>query len=149
MTTWSGFEIQASARVCCILAVFFSLTCPILSQQNTAIILGTITDPSGAAVMAHITVTDELTGFTRSTVSAADGSFLIPLLPLSAQYKMTAEAPGFKSFTQSGIALQLNQSATDPDTVAWVLAMMLSYGRGIDLAQTAANEPRWIDDADA
>ncbi|MCI0628258.1 MAG: Plug and carboxypeptidase regulatory-like domain-containing protein [Acidobacteria bacterium] len=36
---------------------------------------------------------------------------MIPLLPISSKYKLTIEAPGFKSITRTGIALQLNQNA--------------------------------------
>lgn len=81
------------------------------AQVNTGTILGNVTDPSGAVVAnAKITATNEDTGFTRATESLADGSYLIPLLPIGPKYKVEAETPGFKSFSRTGIELQLNQN---------------------------------------
>jgi Carboxypeptidase regulatory-like domain len=61
-----------------VLSLVFPLT--LLAQVNTGTILGNVTDPSGAVVAnAKITATNEDTGFTRSTGSLADGSYLIPL----------------------------------------------------------------------
>ncbi len=81
------------------------------AQVNTGTILGTVTDPSGAVVAnAKIAATNEDTGFVRSTVSSADGSYLIPLLPTGPKYKVEAQASGFKSFSLVGVELQLNQN---------------------------------------
>ena len=82
------------------------------AQQNTATILGTVVDPSGATIAgAKVTATDELTGFKRSVESEASGAYLIPLMPIGANYRLTVEATGFKMFVRSGVALQLNQNA--------------------------------------
>ena len=70
-----------------------------LAQQNTATILGTLTDPSGAAIPGiKVTATDELTNYARSVQSASDGSYLIPLLPISSKYRLTIEAPGIQVY---------------------------------------------------
>jgi hypothetical protein len=42
--------------------------------------------------------------------------------------------------------MTLGNAPVDPDMIAWVLEMMLSYGRGIDRSQVAANEPYWVVD---
>src|SRR6476469_9943081 len=82
------------------------------AQVNTATILGTVADPSGAAVAsATVTAVNEATGYSRSVVTAKDGSYLIPLLPIGERYRVTIEAQGFRSFVHSGIALQINQNA--------------------------------------
>ena len=52
---------------------------PLCGQVNTATILGTVTDPTGAHVAkARVTVLNEATGFTRGTETDADGSYLLP-----------------------------------------------------------------------
>ncbi len=84
---------------------------PLLAQQNAANILGTVTDPSGAAIAGvKLTALEEATGFSRAAQSDADGSFVLPLLPIG-RYRLTAEATGFKTFIRTGIELQLNQNA--------------------------------------
>src|SRR4051812_43659702 len=96
-------------RLCCLAVACFSIC---VGQQNTATILGTVTDPSGSAITkAKVTALDELTGLTRSVETDAAGSYLLPLLPVAGRYQLTAEAPGFKSSTQRDIQLQLNQNA--------------------------------------
>ncbi len=92
-----------------VLSLVFSPT--LFAQVNTGTILGTVSDPSGAAIPnAKITATNEDTAFARSTQSLADGSYLIPLLPTGPKYQVVVEAPGFKSFSRTGIELQLNQN---------------------------------------
>jgi hypothetical protein len=93
--------------------VLLGLAFPLLvsAQVNTGTILGNVADPSGAVVAnAKITATNEDTGFVRSAESLADGSYLIPLLPIGPRYKVDAQAAGFKSFSRTGIELQLNQN---------------------------------------
>ncbi|WP_080507693.1 TonB-dependent receptor [Bryobacter aggregatus] len=80
-------------------------------QQNAATIVGSVSDASGAAIAgAKLTALDEATGFARSAESDANGSFVIPLIPIGT-YRINAEAPGFKVFSRKGVELQLNQSA--------------------------------------
>lgn len=87
----------------------------IWAQQNTATILGTVTDPSGASLPgAKVTATSEQTGFSRTVEADANGAYLIPLLPVGSKYRLTAEAAGFKSFSLTGLQLQLNQNARIP-----------------------------------
>jgi hypothetical protein len=95
------------------LMLLVSLASPLIlsAQVNTGTILGNVTDPSGAVIAkAKVTATNQDTGFTRSTQSLADGSYLIPLLPISPRYKVEVDAPGFRSLAQTGIELQLNQN---------------------------------------
>ncbi len=82
------------------------------AQQNTATILGTVTDPSGSSIAnAKVTATDDQTRFTRTVETDVAGNYLIPLLPIGPNYRISVEAAGFKSSVRSGIALQLNQNA--------------------------------------
>lgn len=93
-----------------LLALALSITAQ--AQVDTATILGTVTDPSGAAVPnVKLTARNQDTGFARTTTSSGDGNYLIPLLPIGPHYEVTAEAAGFKASVQTGIALELNQNA--------------------------------------
>jgi len=95
------------------LMLVLSLTFPVAlsAQVDTGTILGRVVDPSGAVVAnARITATNEDTGFNRTTQSLSDGSYLIPLLPIGRKYKVDAQASGFKSFSATGVELQLNQN---------------------------------------
>lgn len=82
------------------------------AQVNTGTKLGSVTDPTGAAVpRVTIGAVNTLTGYARSIVSGADGSYLILSLPVSDGYQISAEAPGSKSFVRTGITLQVGQNA--------------------------------------
>ena len=80
--------------------------------QGTSTINGTVSDPSGAVMFgAKITATEVETGLTRSTVTNADGLYTLGSLR-PARYTLTVESPGFRSFAQTGITLQADQTAT-------------------------------------
>jgi hypothetical protein len=81
-------------------------------------ILGTVTDPSGAVVPnAKVTVVEEFTGLSRSTVSTAVGSYTLAQLPVGT-YSVTAEASGFKTATTKGITLDVSQQRVVDFTLA-------------------------------
>jgi hypothetical protein len=120
------------------LRIFPLLLCasalPITAQVNTATILGTVTDPTGAAIASgKVTATNEATGFSRSVVSSTDGAYLIPLLPIGERYRVTVEASGFRMFVQTGIELQLNQNAR--------VDAQLQLGNVSEAVEVAASAP--------
>src|SRR5258708_1234097 len=74
--------------------------------QN-ATVVGTITDPSGAAVAnATITITRTETGQVFHLVSNGDGQYVAPDLPIG-HYNIKVEATGFKTAEQKGVVLQV------------------------------------------
>jgi len=78
----------------------------------TGQVMGTVTDPSKAAVgQATITVTNEATAMTRTVKSNADGDFVVPLLT-PGSYSVTVEAAGFKTQTSENILVQVASTAT-------------------------------------
>ena len=97
--------------------VILSLVCLCVSLQAadpTGTIAGTVQDPSGSAVSnARVTATALATGFTRETMSKADGGYVFPLLPVGS-YSITVEVSGFNRFEQRGIVVQADQNATVP-----------------------------------
>ncbi len=86
-------------------------SCPILVGQTTGTILGHVTDSTGAIIAtASVTVQNLETGLTRQTSSNSDGVYIVSLLP-PGTYRITVETPSFRSFTQSGIRLEVGQNA--------------------------------------
>jgi len=77
-------------------------------NQTIAGVVGTITDPTGAAVPnAKITVTSTETGLARQVTSTTDGQYVISDLNVG-KYNVAVEAPGFKKVEQDGIALNVD-----------------------------------------
>ena len=73
-------------------------------------ISGNVTDGSGAGVPgAKIIATQTSTNTVRTTVSGADGTYLLPALPVG-PYKLRVEAKAFETYIQTGINLQVDES---------------------------------------
>src|SRR5437764_10463588 len=101
---WTNFIV-------CALLVF-ALACGNAWGQATAQISGAVQDSSGAVLPGvEITATQIETGVSRMTVSNETGSYTLSSLPLG-PYKLEASLPGFRSFVQTGIVLQVNSSPT-------------------------------------
>ncbi|MFZ0745967.1 MAG: carboxypeptidase-like regulatory domain-containing protein [Terracidiphilus sp.] len=80
-------------------------------QDTNASLSGTVTDPSNAAIPgAKLTLTNVATAFKTNFVSDASGEYSFQNLT-PGRYDLAAEATGFKSSTQRGIQLAVNQSA--------------------------------------
>ncbi|HVF57088.1 MAG TPA: TonB-dependent receptor [Pyrinomonadaceae bacterium] len=74
-------------------------------QSDRGTLTGTVTDPSGAVVPnAKVTVTNLESGEVRETTTGDEGSFTLPELRAN-PYKLTVEAPGFKSATIENIQI--------------------------------------------
>ena len=76
--------------------------------QSTAQISGRVTDQSGAVLPGvEVTVTQTATGAVRSAVSDENGYYALPSLPIG-PYRLEAVLPGFRTYAQTGIVLQVN-----------------------------------------
>jgi hypothetical protein len=83
-----------------------------LAQQITATLSGIVTDPSGGVIpAAHIIATNTGTNASFTVDSSASGEYRINLLPVGT-YTLKVTASGFKTFQQTGVVLDLGQSAT-------------------------------------
>ena len=93
-------------RILALCVVFLGL--PLLALAQEATILGTVTDPSGAAVPnASITaINTDTTVKTPSTTNDV-GQYVIPALHIG-HYTVQAQAPNFKLAEQKGIVLEVN-----------------------------------------
>jgi hypothetical protein len=58
-----------------------------------------------------VTATEAGTGFSRSVITSSEGFYAIPSLRPS-NYNLTVQAAGFRNYSQSGIRLEADQSAT-------------------------------------
>jgi carboxypeptidase family protein len=78
--------------------------------QATAQISGTVRDQSGAVLPGvEVTATQTDTGVARNTVTNEVGVYVLANLPLG-PYRIEATLPGFRTFVQTGIVLQVNAS---------------------------------------
>src|SRR6267142_1535069 len=101
--------------------------------QN-ATVVGTITDPSGAAVAnATITITRTETGQAYHLTSNGDGQYVAPDLPIG-HYNIKVEATGFKTAEQKGVVLQVGDRTR--------LDFQLPVGGASETITVEANEVR-------
>jgi len=106
------FKFVTRSLLLVLLGVFFSAACQTgYGQDTNASLGGTVTDQNGAAIPgAKLTLTNLATGFTLNFVSDTNGEFSFRNLT-PGKYDLASEATGFKSATQKGIELAVNQSA--------------------------------------
>jgi len=99
--------------------------------QATGQIAGTVKDQTGAVLPGvEVTVTQIDTGAARTAVTNETGSYLLPNLPIG-PYKLDATLPGFRTYTQTGIVLQVNASP--------VINPVLEVGQVTEQVQVEAN----------
>jgi hypothetical protein len=82
---------------------------PLAAQVTQSAILGSVTDAAGAAVPnAKISIKNEGTNIERSMQTDEQGSYRMSGL-LSGAYQVTVTAPGFKTFKQTRVDLNMSQ----------------------------------------
>lgn len=98
-----------SNRIAALAVLVLVLTTATFAQNNTGIISGKITDPTGAVVPnAQITVTQTDAGVESVSASNSDGLFRVPGLR-DGPYKLVVTAAGFKREVREGFSLQIGQ----------------------------------------
>src|SRR5688572_20973334 len=103
----------------------------IIWAQATAQISGTVRDQTGAVLPGvEVTVTQTETGTTRTVVTNETGSYVLPNLAIG-PYKLEATLPGFRTYAQTGIVLQVNASPT--------INPVLEVGQGSEQVEVQAN----------
>ena len=95
-------------RVTSLVAFSVLLSGAVVSAQlSTAQLSGRVTDESGAVLPGvTVTATQTATGLTRSIVTDADGTYVLTNLP-TGPYRLEAMLQGFRSYSQTGIVLQV------------------------------------------
>jgi hypothetical protein len=90
-------------KLACLLLIFAPTAA--FAQATFGAITGTVTDSTGAVVPnTEIQVTNEGTNLSRSARTAGSGAYEIPSLN-PGTYRITAKAPGFKTFVAAGIQI--------------------------------------------
>src|SRR5216117_2901269 len=115
----------------CTFVVWLASILMVTAQGTTAQISGTVKDQTGAVLPGvEITVTQTATGAKRSAVSNETGNYVLASLPLG-PYMLEAALPGFKSYVQSGIVLQVDASPT--------INIVLEVGQVTDQVEVQSN----------
>ena len=91
-----------------IVLLVYAIACFGLFAQSVSQITGTVRDASGLAVPgAQVTATQTDTGVVRTTLTSADGAYVLPSLPIG-PYRMEIKKDGFNTYVQNGIVLQVD-----------------------------------------
>lgn len=140
---------QSFRKICSSKAIFvmslvalLSLAGPYTHAQVTAILSGTVTDPSGALVAgAAVTVTNEATGDVRTVESNKEGFFAVPNL-LPSIYTVKVDSKGFRPREITGVDIHAGDAiklptfvlavgaATDTVTVSTVAGQIMETENG-------------------
>src|SRR5215469_11699961 len=82
------------------------------AQVESGTIVGTVTDPTGAAVPhAKVTLVNSATGFQRVTVANASGQYVAYSVP-TGEYSVTVAEPGFERLVRQGVMLSAAETVT-------------------------------------
>ncbi len=82
----------------------------LFGQAADSILVGTVSDSTGAAVpAATVTAKNKATGVTYTTVASNSGEYRINNVPVG-RYDVTATSKGFSAATLAGLELQLNHT---------------------------------------
>src|SRR5437660_6932863 len=104
MVRGTGISLRVSGTFVTAIVVLIALgTCLSFAQTSTATILGVVRDTSGALVPGvSISVKHTESGIMRSVVSAENGAYNVPLLPVGGD-ELTKTMPGFMREVRSGV----------------------------------------------
>jgi len=106
------------------IAVLYALTCffsPLQTHaqmQTTGEVIGTITDPTGAAVpRSNVTLISEATAESRQTVTDAAGNFSF-LSVTPGTYDLSVQAAGFSGASAKGLVVLVGETTSQPIQLA-------------------------------
>src|SRR5215470_18640208 len=92
-------------QFCLAMFALLALACSAFTQVQNGQFEGTVTDPTGAAIAgAKVTVTNLGTNLSQTVASNSSGLYTARELPIG-EYKLTVEASGFKTKSNSGVTL--------------------------------------------
>jgi hypothetical protein len=105
-------SIAAMLTICICLVTLTAQ--PVWGQAVYGSIIGTVTDPQGAAVAnAKVTVTDQRKGTSDTTTSNESGNYSVTHL-IPDVYTVRVEAPGFKASEQKDVIVSADAAANVP-----------------------------------
>ncbi len=105
------FSLAGGARKAALLFSVLMFLLPVaMWAQDTATIVGTVTDSTGAIVPgAKVTVSNPDRGFVRDIASDSAGEYTAARIPIG-NYVVSAEVSGFKKLERTGISLSAGQT---------------------------------------
>jgi Carboxypeptidase regulatory-like domain len=100
-----GLAVRRNGSRLAVLLAAFLVLFAVQAFAQEATIIGTVTDPTGAAVPnAPIAITNAETGLVRNTVTNSDGQYVAPDLAIGS-YSIRVTATGFKATEQKNVVL--------------------------------------------
>ncbi len=101
---------------------------------------GVVRDSSGGALPGvDVTITKTDTGAVRSAVTSADGAFVLTNLPVG-PYQLKATLPGFSTYVQDGIVLQVSSNPQVNITLAvGVISEQVTVTANATMVETHSN----------
>ncbi|MBK7931270.1 MAG: carboxypeptidase regulatory-like domain-containing protein [Bryobacterales bacterium] len=104
-------------RLACLTALLLLATAAGFAQTITGTLVGSVVDPTGAAITsAEVSVVQSATGAKRTVTTNEQGDFLIGSLQPGA-YTLSVTQPGFKTLQRTGIVSPRRDSANRPSRV--------------------------------
>lgn len=121
------------SRLAFIWLIVLTVAARAAAQSDTATVVGLVTD-SQSGVLPGVTVTarNTATGFSRDSVTVADGRFRIPAIP-PGPYEFTAELGGFTTGLRRGVTLTVGSEV--------VINFQLSLGALTEVLTVTAESP--------
>jgi len=111
--------------------LFSALLCNSMWAQSTAQINGIVKDQTGALLPGtEVSATQTATGAKRSVVTDETGSYVLTNLPIG-PYMLEVSLPGFRTYVQTGIVLQVNSNPT--------ISVVLQVGQITEQIEVQAN----------
>jgi hypothetical protein len=112
LTTSAGSKGWVSTyRLAVAILMALLLARPGAAQTPSGTILGGVKDSTSASVPgATVTATNTGTQYSRSTTTDAAGQYALRLLPVG-NYMLVVSMPGFKTYSRSGIVLEVGRNA--------------------------------------
>ncbi len=127
-------------RVFAIVASVLALCSVVLGQTVASQISGTVRDSSGAVLPGvEVKVTNTDTTATRTVVTSETGAYVVPNLPVG-PYRLEASLPGFSTYAQSGIVLQVNSNPTiNIELQVGQVSSVLEVQAAANMVETSSN----------
>ncbi len=136
MTAHLGIQRSFSILlVLCLCAVLWAL--PAQAQVLYGSIVGTVTDQTGAVLpQAQVTINNKATGQSRETATDEAGRYTISNV-LPGSYDLAVSAKGFKRFTQTSVAITINDiTRVDVKLDVGAMAEQVTVEASVELLQS-------------
>jgi hypothetical protein len=105
------FVMRNTLIVTFISALVILVQCTVQAQITTTMMLGVVTDGTGAVVPGvTVLARNKGTNLSRSVETNEQGAYRIDFLPIGA-YELEVSLPGFKTYIQKNIELKVNEPA--------------------------------------